>query len=231
VAIPLGDGTRVVGKVSRHNRAYILLYVYFMEPADVCCEQLRPDGANLVVRTGSEVIEVGIWPIVGRDENFRTADWPMRFMTVRGSDSAGRIAVRFGDDVRTVVEQRRVSEAEAAAMPAEALAGWKYVRNIALKLLGRPMPPDDSDGMSRVYVDFPSREDARGGIGALKKAGYKRVSGPSVQKEDGGTAYEVEIALTPADMMKFEDVMDIHESLGSVVTPFHGNITGNELAT
>jgi hypothetical protein len=130
-AVPLGDGTYVLGRISRHSHG--IVFGYFFAPAVDHAPTLEEVGERtaedsfLQMRFSHLGLRDGAWPVLGQSGDWDRDAWPLlefeNRLEVKGRPDV-LYAVRLDEEtVARMVSRRKVDLSEAGRRPEEALYG------------------------------------------------------------------------------------------------------------
>jgi len=132
-AVPLRDSGFAVGVVARANPNGVLLGYFFgprrVEPPTLDqVSGLTTDQALWVSKFGYLGLRNGLWPVLGRLDNWRREDWPMPEF-VRYEELTGRsFRVIYDDlDPNKIVREVQVAPGAAEQGPHDGSAGAGFV--------------------------------------------------------------------------------------------------------
>lgn len=142
-AVPLAAGVHAVGVVARVGPQGRVVFGYFFGPRGdelPSMDELRnlgPGDAVIVTRFGDLFLWQGKWPILGQEDEWQRARWPMpafsRSTEIGGS--AWRVEYR-DDDPNSLARETRITSEEAEGLPEAALFGAGAVEEILRDQLG-----------------------------------------------------------------------------------------------
>jgi hypothetical protein len=135
-AVPLSGGY-AIGVIARCPPVGRILYGYFFGPRRSGVPRvgdahgLRPQDAVAVKPFGDLKLLNNAWPVIGKIEPWRRADWPMRCFVRTDSISGSKYKVEYADDgSNREIKVSPCTQIEAECLTRDGIAGAGAVESI-----------------------------------------------------------------------------------------------------
>lgn len=129
IKVPVGlSGKRgkALGLIARADgKGLLLCYCYLGDPD---LTKLRARDADLVLQAGDLGLLKGVWNVLGPLPGFRRQDWPLPQFSRRDVVSGVYRLIRYDEDTLEELDERHVSEKEAARHPQDGTSGYGAVQ-------------------------------------------------------------------------------------------------------
>jgi hypothetical protein len=143
-AVPLKGGRYAVGIIARSQpgRRGVLFGYFFgpereVPPTVSDLEDLKPSQAVLVRRFGDLKIRDGVWPIIGRRDDWERDAWPMPAFVRHPELGPAAIRVEYDDrDPGRAIAETVTSESDVAGLPRDGLLGAAAVETLLNRMVG-----------------------------------------------------------------------------------------------